>query len=145
MAVPAAKTTAVPTAKTTAAQTGEAATMPTPEAGTVPASKAAAAPAAETATVPAAEAPSAPRVAPVGVRCVPAPSRSTKSSPGMVEMSDRRTRSDAGEAASHVTTMPPFGPDRREGQGGRTDKKREGGWAGDDERRCHCNDDLGRR
>jgi hypothetical protein len=50
----------------------------------------------------------------------------------MAEMSDRRTRSYGREAASYVTAMPPFGADRREGQDGRTDKKREGGWAEDD-------------
>jgi len=153
MAVPATKTAPVPTAKTTSVQAGEAATMPTAEPDAVPASETAAAPAArvapvpgaETATVTAAEVPSVPCVAPVGVRCMPAPRRSSKSSPGMAEMSDRRTRSDGREGATDVTTMPPFGPDRREGQDGRTDKEREGGSAEDDEGWCYGNDDFGWR
>src|SRR5215469_16805481 len=124
--VPAAKTATVSTAKTTSVQASEAATMP----------------GAEAATVPAAEAPPVPCVGPMGARCVPA---SAVSGPGMAEMSDRRTRSDGREAASHVTAMPPFGADRREGQDGRADKKREGGRAEDDKGRCHGNDDLGRR
>ena len=144
---------AVPTAKTTSAQASEAATMPAAEADAVPPSKTAAAPPAkvaavpgpETATVPAAEAPSVPCGAPVGVRCTPAARRSGKSRPGMAEMSDRRTCSDAREGASHVTPMPPLGPDCREGQNRRTDKKRERGWAEDDEGRCHRHDDFGRR
>src|SRR5215471_4768954 len=148
--VPAAKTATVSTPKTTSVQAGKAATMPTSEAAAVPASETPTAPAAEvapvpgaeTATVPAAEAPPVPCVGPMGM---PAPMHSGKSSPSMAEMSDRRTRSDGREAASHVTAMPPFGPDRREGQDGRTDKKRERGWAEDDEGRCQCNDDLGRR
>ena len=144
---------AVPTAKTTSAQASEAATMPAAEADAVPPSKTAAAPpakvaavpGAETATVPAAEAPSVPCGAPLGVRCTPAASRSGKSRPGMAEMGDRRTRSDRRERTAHVTAMPPFGSDRREGEEGRTDKKREGGWAEDDEGRCHRHDDFGRR
>jgi hypothetical protein len=63
----------------------------------------------------------------------------------MAKMSDRGTRSDRREAASHVITMPPFGPDRRERQHGRTDKESEGGRAEDDERRRERNDDFGRR
>ena len=131
VAVPAAKTPTVSTAKTTSAQASEAATMPTAEADAVPGGETPTAPA-ETAIVPAAEAPSVRCVAPVGgVRCMPASRRSSKSSPAMAEMSDRRTRSDAREGTAHVTAMPPFGPDRRERQDGRTDKRREGGRAED--------------
>ena len=149
--VAAAKTATVPTAKTTPTHAGEAATMPTAETAVVPAREASTAPAAEvarvpraeTATAPAAEAPPVPCVGPMG--CGPAPMHSGKSDPGMAKMSDRRTRSDSREAAIHVTTVPPFGADRREGQDRRTDKEREGGRAENDEGWCHCNDDFGRR
>ena len=90
--------------------------MPTAEAGAVPASETAAAPTAKVAPVPGA--------GPARAGSVPAPG---KPGPGMAEMSDRRTCSDARERASHVTPMPPLGPDCREGQDGRTDKKHEGG------------------
>jgi len=70
---------------------------------------------------------------------------SGKSSPGVAEMSDRRTRPGRREAAIHEATMPPFASDRREGQEGRTDKKREGGRAEDDERRRDRHDNFGRR
>ena len=150
MAVPAAKPATVSTAKTTSVQAGEATAMPTAEAGAVPAGETAAAPTAEvapvpgaeTATVAAAEAPSAPGAGPARAGCVPAPA---KSGPGMAEMSDRRTCSDAREGASHVTPMPPLGPDCREGQNRRTDKKHEGGRAENDEGRCYSDDDFGRR
>src|SRR5262249_33613761 len=95
------------------------------------------------AAVPAAETPPVPCVGPLGARCVPAPRASAKSRPSMAKMSDRGTRSDRSEAASDVTTMPPFGPDRRED--GRTGKESEGGWAKDDERRREHNDNFGRR
>ena len=149
-AVPTTKTATVPTAKTTSVQAGEAATMPTAEAAAVTASETAAAPAAkvapvpgaETATVAATETPSVPCAGPVRAGCVPAPA---ESGPGMAEMSDRRTCSDAREGASHVTPMPPLGPDCREGQNRRTDKKHEGGRAENDEGRCYSDDDFGRR
>ena len=134
MAAPAAKPATVSTAKTTSVQAGEATAMPTAEAGTVPAS--------ETAAAPAAEAPSVPGAGPARAGSVPAPA---KSGPGMAEMSDCRTCSDAREGASHVTAMPPLGPDCREGQNRRTDKKHEGGRAENDEGRCYSDDDFGRR
>ena len=116
--------------------------VPASETAAAPAARVAPVPGAETATVTAAEAPSLPCVAPVGVRCMPAPRRS---SPGMAELSDCRTRSKAREGTTRETAMPPFGPDRREGQDGRTDKESEGGRAEDDEGRCYSDDDFGRR
>jgi hypothetical protein len=138
------ETTTVPAGEVAAMPAGEAAIVPTAETTTVPVSEAAAVPVAEMATVPPAEAATMPSGGPGGARpAVETPRHSTKSGPGMAEMSDRRTRSDGCEAASHVTTIPPLGADGREGQDGRTEKERERGWAEDDERRRHRDDDFG--
>src|ERR1700730_2145313 len=101
----------------------------------MPAAEAAAMPAAETTTVPAARATTVPGAGPVGARCRPAvdaPGHRGKSGPGVAEMSNRRAHSDACEPASHVTAIPPPGPDGGESQDGRTDKEREGGRREDD-------------
>src|SRR5215469_2075329 len=58
------------------------------------------------------------------------------------EMSDRRARSEGRKAAGDKAAMPPFGPDRGEGQDRRTDEERKGGRRENDERRCRCDDDF---
>jgi hypothetical protein len=127
---------AVPTAEATAPSglmpAAETTTVP---AAAMPAAEAAAMPAAETTTVPAARATTVPGAGPVGARCRPAVDAARhagKSGPGVAEMSDCCPHSDACEPASHVTAIPPSGPDGGEGKDGRTDKEREGGWREDD-------------
>src|SRR5580693_2132955 len=89
----------------------------------------------ETATVPAASATTVPGAGPMGARCRPAvdtPRHPGKSGPGVAEVTNCRAHSDACEPASHVTAIPPPGPDGGEGQDGRTDKEGEGGRREDD-------------
>ena len=59
----------------------------------------------------------------------------------IVEMGDRRRRSDGRKAAGDEAAVPPVGTDGREGQGGRTDKECESRWREEDERRRYCNND----